>query len=88
MWSLCKFFVVFFFFFFFLHLQLSLRSLEGWGQQVAHLAGGFVQVVAHFGAAKTLGNDIEVDATFTSQSIAPLIIVWDDFPTYLFSLII
>lgn len=81
--SLCKLFFLFLF-----CLQLGLGGLEGWGEEVAHLAGGFVQVVAHLGAAETLGNDVEVDATFTNQSTTLLSINWaSGDSTYLFSLI-
>jgi hypothetical protein len=43
-------------------LELSLRSLERRQHQLADIASGLVQIVAHLVAAETLGDDVEVDA--------------------------
>lgn len=44
------------------HLQLSLRRLESWEHQVADIASRLVEVEAHSLAAKTLGDNVELQA--------------------------
>ena len=43
-------------------LELGLGALERGQQELAHLVGGLVDVVAHPGAPLLLGNDVEVQA--------------------------
>ena len=43
-------------------LKLGLGALERGQQELAHVVGGLVDVVAHPGAPLLLGNDVEVQA--------------------------
>ena len=49
-------------------LELSLGSLNGGNQEIPHLAGGLVNVVAHLVTTKTLRDDVEVEARATLKS--------------------
>lgn len=47
------------------HLQLSLRRLESWKHQVADITSRLVEVEAHPLAAKTLGDNVELQAIYS-----------------------
>jgi hypothetical protein len=67
-------------------LQLGLGRLDCGHEKVAHLASGFVQIMAHAGAAQAFRHYVEIDAGGTSLAQGRHLhqVGWT---TYLFSLI-